>query len=69
MQRRLTPERVFALRGFTIKTTDGKFWVAPTAYFNEKQKWAGPYKSLQHATTAIARKLQAEFTKREARSK
>ena len=60
MTNQLTRARVFALKGFTIKTEDGNFFVAPTGH----NKWAGPYKSLHHATTAIARKLSREFTQR-----
>jgi hypothetical protein len=52
--------RIFALRGFTIKAENGKFFVAPTG----RNTWTGPYKSLHHATTAIARKLSREFTQR-----
>lgn len=64
MKRRLTAARVFALRGWTVKTEAGKFFISPSADANTKRKWNGPYKSLQHATTAIARKLQAEFARR-----
>jgi hypothetical protein len=51
---------VFALKGFTIKTEDGKYFITPTGH----TKWAGPYKSLHHATTAIASKLSHEFMRR-----
>ena len=54
----LSQSRVFALKGFTIKSERGKFFVSTTGH----AKWAGPYKSLHHATTAIARKLAREFT-------
>ena len=63
MKKTLSRPRVFALKGFTIKRDHGKFFVSPTGH----AKWAGPYKSLQHATTAIARKLAREFTERNAR--
>lgn len=63
MKRKLTQSRVFALKGFTIKTKAGQFFVSPT----DRNQWAGPYKSLQHATTAIARRLAHEFTERNAR--
>ena len=63
MKRKLSEARVFALKGFTIKTTEGKFFVSPTG----RNTWSGPYKSLQHATTAIARKLAREFADRDAR--
>lgn len=63
MTRGLSEARVFALKGFTIKTANGKFYVSPTGH----DTWSGPYKSLHHATTAIARKLAREFTERDAR--
>lgn len=63
MKRKLSEARVFALKGFTIKTEGAKFFVSPTG----RNTWSGPYKSLHHATTAIARKLSREFTEREAR--
>ena len=59
----LSQSRVFALKGFTIKSEHDKFFVSPTGYAD----WSGPYKSLRHATTAIARKLAREFTERNAR--
>lgn len=63
MTQHLTRARVFALKSFTIKTEGGKFFIAPTGHY----RWAGPYKSLHHATTAIARKLSREFTQRDDR--
>ena len=63
MKSKLSHARVFALKGFTIKSERGKFFVAPTG----RNNWAGPYKSLHHATTAIARKLSREFTERNQR--
>ena len=63
VEKTLSRPRVFALKGFTIKSDHGKFFVSPTGH----AKWDGPYKSLHHATTAIARKLAREFTQRNAR--
>lgn len=63
MKSNLSEARVFALKGFTIKTEGTKFFVSPTG----RNTWSGPYKSLQHATTAIARKLAREFTERDTR--
>ena len=63
MTKNLTKASVFALKGFTIKTEDGKFFITPTGH----NKWAGPYKNLHHATTAIARKLSREFMQRNER--
>lgn len=63
MKRTLTEARVFALKGFTVKCERGKFYVSPTGL----NQWSGPYKSLHHATSAIARKLAREFTTRDDR--
>lgn len=63
MKRKLTKDRIFALKGFTIKIERGKFFVSPTGY----NRWSGRYKSLHHATMAIARKLAREFTERDMR--
>ena len=68
MQKRLTPPRVFALKAWTIKIDDkGQHFISPTANFDDKYRWNGPYRTLQHATTAIARKLQQEFLERDKR--
>ena len=55
MKKKLTPARVFALKGFTIKIEAGKVFVSPTG----RNTWSGPYKSLHHATVAIARSCRA----------
>lgn len=68
MLKRLPPARVFALKGWTIKVDEnGQYFVCPTACFEDKTKWSGPYKSLHHATNAIARNLQHQFLEREKR--
>lgn len=59
--------KVFALRAWTVKSENGKFFISPTACFDDKHKWRGPYRTLQHATTAIARKLGEEFNERHKR--
>lgn len=58
---------VFALKAWTVKSENGKFFISPSTCFENKHKWRGPYRSLQYATTAIARKLAEEFDKREKR--
>lgn len=63
MTKTLSRPRVIALKGFTIKSDRGKFFVSPTGH----RAWYGPYKSLHHATTAIARKIAREFTQRHQR--
>lgn len=67
MKKALSQSLVLALKGYSIKTERGKYYVSPTAHFEQKPQWAGPYRSLKHACTAIARKLEAEYVKREAR--
>jgi hypothetical protein len=62
--KRQSTGRVFALKAWTVKSDGGKFFISPTAWFDEKQKWHGPYKTLQNATAAIARKLAEEFLER-----
>ena len=54
---------IYALKSWTIKKADERFYIATTAQ-SRRQKWRGPYANLQRATTAIARKLQWEFTQR-----
>jgi hypothetical protein len=68
MPKRVTPARVFALTAWTIKVDEkGRYFVSPTAFFDDKNRWAGPYNSLQYATNAIAGKLKNEFLIREKR--
>ena len=69
MKKKLTKARVFALQGYTMRIDkDGRFFVCPTASMCfKKQPWSGPYKSLHHATTSIARKLARELTERDNR--
>jgi hypothetical protein len=58
---------LYALRSYTIKEQGGAFFVSPTGT-EGSHRWSKPYASLQRATTAIARKLQREFTKRHSRA-
>jgi hypothetical protein len=55
--------RIYALKSWTIKKADERFYIAATSQ-SGTHKWRGPYATLQRATTAIARKLQWEFTRR-----
>ena len=61
------PQAVFALKAWTIKEHGGKFFIAPTSSFDDKQRWSKGYASLQRACTAIARKLAEEWTERNER--
>jgi hypothetical protein len=54
---------VYALRSWTIKKKGEEFFIAATAQ-SGTHRWRGPYSNLQRATTAIARKLQMEFSRR-----
>jgi hypothetical protein len=57
---------VYALRNYTIKKRGDQFFIAATAMAG-KHRWSKPYATLQHARTAIARKLQHEFNTRHSR--
>jgi hypothetical protein len=67
MQQRAPVEAVYALKGWTIRNVGDKFFIAPTAHFGDRPQWSKPYRSLQNATAAIARKLAEEFTMRQNR--
>ena len=54
---------VYALKSWTIRKQGKAFYIAASAQ-SGKHAWRGPYANLQRATTAIARKLQWEFTRR-----
>ena len=64
MRKKLSREHVFALKGYTLKVTDGKFYAAPTAHFDDKASWTGPYKTLDTVCKAIAKKLAEEYQRR-----
>jgi hypothetical protein len=61
------PPAIYALRDWTIRKTNGKWYIAPTARFEDKPQWSKPYATLQRATTAIARKIADEVIKRHKR--
>ncbi len=61
------PPATFALKAWTIKQRGGKFYISPTASFDDKTRWSKPYTTLQHACTAIARKLADEWRGRDQR--
>jgi hypothetical protein len=58
---------IYALRSWTIKKRGDDYFIAVTGPWR-KNKWRGPYSTLQRAAHAIARKLQWEFTRRHTRS-
>jgi hypothetical protein len=61
------PPAVFALRAWTIKESGGKYFIAPTGRFDDREKWSKGYKSLQAACSGIGRKLAEEWSARNAR--
>ena len=61
------PPAIYALRDWTVKKANGKWYIAPTARFEDKPQWSKPYATLQRATTAIARKLADEVMRRHKR--
>ena len=61
------PPAVFALKAWTIKEHSGKFYIAPTASFDDKQRWSKSYTTLQRASAAIAGKLAQEWLSRNKR--
>jgi hypothetical protein len=61
------PPALFALKAWTIKKQGEKYYISPTATFDDKTRWSKGYDSLQSACQAIARKLAEEWTEREVR--
>ena len=61
------PPAIYALTDWTVKKANGKWYIAPTARFDDKPQWSKSYATLQRATTAIARKLADEVIKRHKR--
>ena len=64
MKKRLSKEKVFALRGHTLKVIDGKFHFCETVYFDDKAKWRGPFSSLDGVCKAIAKNTVEEYQRR-----
>ncbi len=56
----------YALKSWTIRKRGEQFFIAASAQSGH-HKWRGPYRNLRRATTAIARKLEWEFTRRQNR--
>ncbi len=54
---------IYALKSWTIKKRGDEFYIATSGH-SRQHKWRGPYQNLKRATTAIARKLEWEFTRR-----
>lgn len=59
-------DHVYALKSWSIRKRGEQYFIAPTAQ-EGKHLWRGPYLTLQRAATAIARRLQWEFAKRQGR--
>ena len=61
------PPATYALKAWTVKQHGDKFYIAPTASFDDRTRWSKPYTTLQRACTAIARKLAREWQSRDNR--
>jgi hypothetical protein len=61
------PPPVYALRVWSVKKVNGKWYVSQAARFDDKEEWRGPYDTIHRATTAIARKLAEEVLERHKR--
>jgi hypothetical protein len=58
------PPAVYALRVWSVKKVNGKWYISRAARFDDKEQWSKPYETLQRATTAIARKMAEEVMER-----
>jgi hypothetical protein len=61
------PPALFAMKSWRIKKQGNKFFIAPTAAFDDRVKWSKPYATLQRACTAIARHMADEWRERNER--
>lgn len=65
MLKRVDPSLyVCALTSWTIRQSGDRFYICPTG----TGKYGRKYKTLRHACMGIARKLEAEYARRKARS-
>jgi hypothetical protein len=58
---------IYALRVWSVKKVNGKWYISQAARFDDKAEWSRPYETLQRATTAIARKMAEEVMRRHKR--
>lgn len=56
---------VYALKQWSLRRSGTEWFVSPTAFFEKKPEWKGPYQTLRRATLAIARKLEEEAHRRD----
>jgi hypothetical protein len=61
------PPAIYALRVWSVKKVNGKWYISQAARFDDKAEWSRPYETLQRATTAIARKMAEEVQERHKR--
>lgn len=54
---------ICALKSWTLETRGNQFLIAASGQAGQHKR-RGPYRNLKRATTAIARKLEWEFTRR-----
>lgn len=55
------PPAIYALRVWSVKKVNGKWYISQAARFDDKEQWSRPYATLHRATTAIARKMAEEI--------
>jgi hypothetical protein len=58
------PPAIYALRVWSVKKVNGKWYISQAARFDDKEQWMGPYETIHRATTAIARKMAEEVMAR-----
>jgi hypothetical protein len=61
------PPAIYALRVWSVKKVNGKWYISQAARFDDKEQWSRPYAILQRAMTAIARKMAEEIIDRHKR--
>jgi hypothetical protein len=65
-QLRLGRERQrYILTGWTAEKRPSGWYIAKTAYYDDKPQFKGPYSSIASATLMIARELKKELLRRD----
>ncbi len=58
----------YALQQYAAERRSAGWYVAPTVFGDETQKWTGPFESIENACLAIARRHATELADRHTRS-
>ncbi len=67
--RKVGPDKfTYALQQYAAERRPNGWYVAPTVFGDEKQKWTGPFESIENACLAIARRHATELADRHTRS-